>query len=86
MTLIELKIEAICELTGDSRFLVTEVIGLMRDLLKSINKDDDFMDAHVPDKNVAKIKNNLKADSELITWYKDGLRYYSLLKQRGNMQ
>jgi len=86
MTYTEAKIEAISERTGDSRALVAEVVMLMKELLDVLGADRDFMDTQIPENKVAAVrKSNLK-DKELIIWYKEGLRYYNLLKQKGSLQ
>ena len=86
MTYAELKIEVICEMTGDTKGLVAEVVSMMQKVLEAMGVEHTFMNEQIPAQDLAKVRQKLIADSTLVTWYKKGLHYYHAANQQGGMQ
>ena len=86
MTYAELKIDVICEMTGDARGLVAEVVSMMQKVLEAMGVDHAFMNEQIPAQDLARARQKLFEDKELVTWYKKGLHYYHTVNQQGGMQ
>jgi hypothetical protein len=68
MTNGKIKIEVICELTGDPKSKVAFVVNLMRDLMKV---DEDYsLDEELSPRQAAALRRKLKKDKELLDWCK----------------
>jgi hypothetical protein len=79
MTKGDVQIEVICKLTNDPKAQVIAVINVMRKLMPRFA--NAVLDEKLTDKEANKLRKQLMDDKDLISWYKDGLRYRHLLKQ-----
>ncbi len=79
MTRGEIEIEVISELTGDPKPRVREVIDLMKKAIPGLAHD--IIDEQISPQEADRLREELKKDDGLITWYKKGLHYRVLLNQ-----